>query len=116
MCRRQLFVKGTKQTVVKAYVIFVSRASARNRQRNVLEVTTAGLAAALVALVSGHPAVAEVVGGTLIILIAILAGMDLARRVEREHDPGRVLLFDLLLVLVVVVGLVGVGVMAAAIP
>jgi hypothetical protein len=36
--------------------------------------------------------------------------------VEWEHDPGRVLLFDLLLVLVVVVGLVGVGVMAAAIP
>jgi hypothetical protein len=100
---------------VEAYVILVSRAGPRNRYWIVLEVTTAGLAATFVALISGHPAVAAVFGGALIISIAILAGMVLARRVVGEDDPGRVLLFDFLLVLVVVIGLVGVGVMAAAI-
>ena len=77
---------------------------------------TAGLGATLVAVVSGHPAVAEVVGGALIISIAVLAGLLLASRVVGEDDPGRVLLFDFLMVLVVVIGLVGVGVMAAAMP
>jgi hypothetical protein len=52
----------------------------------------------------------------VIILVAFLLGRPLTRRVTFEIDPGRELLWNVLLVLVIVLALIGVGVMAAAIP
>jgi hypothetical protein len=59
---------------------------------------------------------AEVVGGGVIIFVSFLLGRPLTRRVAVETDPGRGLVWNVLLVLVIALALVGVGVMAAAIP
>lgn len=75
----------------------------------------AGLVSILAAR-SGHSAIAEVVGGGVIIFVAFSLGRPLTRLVAVESDPGRELVWNVLLVLVVVLALVGVGVMAAAIP
>jgi hypothetical protein len=71
---------------------------------------------AILAAVLGHTAIAEVVGGGMIIIVAFLLGRPLTRRVAFEIDPGRELVWNVLMVLVIVLALVGVGVMAAAIP
>ena len=76
---------------------------------------SAGLVAILAAVL-GHTAIAEVLGGGVIIFVAFLSGRPLTRRLAAETDPGRELVWNVLLVLVIVVALVGVGVMAAAIP
>lgn len=70
----------------------------------------------ILAALSGHSAIAELVGGVVIIFVAFLCGRPLTRRMAVETDPGRALVWNVLLVLVVVLALVGVGVMAAAIP
>jgi hypothetical protein len=70
---------------------------------------------AILAAVLGHPAIAEVVGGGVIVFVAFLLGRPLTRHVAIETDPRSELLWNVLLVLVVVLALVGVGVMAAAI-
>ena len=70
----------------------------------------------ILAAVLGHTAFAEVVGGGVIIFVAFSLGRSLTRRVAFEIDPGRELVWNVLLVLVIVLALVGVGVMAAAIP
>jgi hypothetical protein len=70
----------------------------------------------MLAAVLGHPAIAEVVGGGVIVFVAVLLGRPLTRRVAIETDPRRELLWNVLLVLVIVLALVGVGVMATAIP
>jgi hypothetical protein len=75
----------------------------------------AGLVSFLAAVL-GHPAIAEVVGGAVIIFVAFSFGRPLTRRLVVETDPGRELVWNVLLVLVIVLALVGVGVMAAAIP
>ena len=64
----------------------------------------------------GHPAVAEVLGGGLIVWLSVLIGTHLTRRAAEESDPSAELILDLALVLIVIVGLVGVGVMAVAVP
>jgi hypothetical protein len=71
---------------------------------------------AILAAVLGHTAIAQVAGGAVIILVAFLLGRPLTRRVTFEIDPGRELLWNVLLVLVIVLALIGVGVIAAAIP
>jgi hypothetical protein len=71
---------------------------------------------AILAAVLGHLAVAEVVGGGVIAFVAFLLCRPLTRRVAIETDPGRELIWNVLLVLVIVLALVGVGVMASAIP
>ncbi|HEX6300595.1 MAG TPA: hypothetical protein VF148_09050 [Acidimicrobiia bacterium] len=76
---------------------------------------SAGLVSILAAVL-GHPAIAEVIGGGVIAFVAFLLGRPLTRRVAIETDPGRELIWNVLLVLVIVLALVGVGVMAAAIP
>lgn len=76
---------------------------------------SAGLVAIL-AGVLGQIAIAEVVGGALIIFVAFLFGRPLAQRLAVETDPGRRLGWNVLLAIVIVLALVGVGVMAAAIP
>jgi hypothetical protein len=68
------------------------------------------------AVISDHPAIAELAGGAVIVWASALIGSRLARVVAGELDPTRHLVLDLWLVLVVVVGLVGVGVIGAAIP
>lgn len=70
----------------------------------------------ILAAVLGYTAIAEVVGGGVIIFVAFLLGRSVTRRVAVEIDPGRELVWNVLLALVVVLALVGVGVMAAAIP
>lgn len=65
--------------------------------------------AAVAAALAGRIAIAEVAGGASLLLVAGLLASELAGRVEYAVDPGEVLLFDLLLALAVVVGLVGVG-------
>jgi len=57
-----------------------------------------------------------VFGGGVIVLVAFLLGGPLTRRVAIETNPGKELLWNVLLVLVIVLALVGVGVMGAAIP
>ena len=52
----------------------------------------------------------------MIIFVSFLCGRPLTRRLAVETDPGKELVWNVLLVLVIVVALVGVGVMAAAIP
>jgi len=73
-------------------------------------------ATVILAVLLGYPAVAEVVGGALVIYIAVLLGRPLTQLVAYETEPGRELIWNVLLVFVVVLALVGVGVMAAAIP
>jgi hypothetical protein len=68
------------------------------------------------AIISNHPAIAELAGGAVIVWASALIGSRLARVVVGELDPTRRLTLDLWLVLVVVMGLVGVGVIGAAIP
>lgn len=71
---------------------------------------------AILAAVLGYNEVADVVGGGVLIVLAFLLGRPVTRRLAVEKDPGRELAWDLLLVVLIVVALVGVGVMAAAIP
>ncbi len=70
----------------------------------------------MVALVSGHPAIAEFAGGVVILSIAVKAGARLARRAAREIDPDREMILDGLLVLVVVLGLIGVTLIGLTVP
>jgi hypothetical protein len=79
-------------------------------------VALAGGAITVVAVLSDHPAIAELVGGAVIVWASVLIGSRLARVAAGELDPTRHLVLDLWLVLVVVLGLVGVGVIGAAIP
>lgn len=76
----------------------------------------AAVAVTLVAIVSGHPAIAEVVSGLLLLGITAWAGTTLARRATLERDPGRELILDLGLVAVVLLGLAGVTIISLAIP
>jgi hypothetical protein len=75
----------------------------------------AGLVSILFAVL-GHIAIAEMVGGGVIVFVAFLCGRPLTRQLAIETDPGRELVWNVLSVLVIVVALIGVGVMAAAIP
>jgi hypothetical protein len=70
----------------------------------------------IISLVAGHPAIAEVLGGAVILLGAALIGASLARRAAIEADPGKHLLLDLSLVAVVLLALLGVAVIGMAIP
>jgi hypothetical protein len=71
---------------------------------------------AIGAAVLGYAQVAEVVGGGVLVVLAFVFGRPVTKRLAVETDPGRELIWNLLLVLVIVVALVGVGVMAAALP
>lgn len=61
----------------------------------------------------GYPAVAFLASGVMVVWVAVLLGSSLTRRLGVERDPGRQLLWNLLLAGVVVLALVGVGLMAA---
>lgn len=71
---------------------------------------------AILAAVLGYTELADVVGGGALVVLAFLLGRPVTRRLAVESDPGRELVWNLLLVLLIVAALVGVGVMAAAIP
>ncbi|MGA9597888.1 MAG: hypothetical protein WBV06_17160 [Acidimicrobiia bacterium] len=68
---------------------------------------------AVLAMLLGHFALALVLGGALLIGLAAWFGDPLVARVTSEHDAGRVLVWDLLLVGVVLLALIGIGMMAA---
>jgi hypothetical protein len=70
----------------------------------------------LASLVAGHPAVAELTGGGIILFVAVIMAVGLARRAALEPDPGRHLVLDVMLVAVVFLALIGVAVMGLAIP
>jgi hypothetical protein len=84
--------------------------------RRPLLVATVVAAVATLAAMLGHPGVAEVMIGALIMCIAVLIGRPLTLSATSETDPRRLIMLDLALVVVVVLALVGVGVMAVAIP
>ncbi|HEX9848584.1 MAG TPA: hypothetical protein VGB33_09215 [Acidimicrobiia bacterium] len=86
------------------------------RRRIVSGVATILGAITVVALVTGHPGVAQVIGGSTIVGSAIVLGWAATARVVAQGRPGRVLLWDLVLVALVLLGLVGVGIMALAMP
>ncbi|HEX9763179.1 MAG TPA: hypothetical protein VGA97_08775 [Acidimicrobiia bacterium] len=67
-------------------------------------------------LVSDRPAIAEVIGGVVMVGVSVILGWSLTSRLAAEADPGRVLVLDFLLVLVVLLGLVGVTLIGLAIP
>jgi hypothetical protein len=67
-------------------------------------------------MVAGHPAVAEVIGGSAILLVAVVLGTNLAGRAVAERDPSRHLILDLLLAAVVLLALAGAAVIGLAIP
>lgn len=90
--------------------------SPSSRSGITLDVGLGLIAVTAVALALGHPAVAEVLVGVSILWFSVLVGARLARRLVDESDPTIVLILDLLLILVVICGLVGVGVMGVAIP
>ena len=90
--------------------------SLSSRSGITLDVGLGLIAVTAVALALGHPAVAEVLVGVSILWSSVLVGARLARRLVDERDPTIVLILDLLLILVVICGLVGVGVMGVAIP
>jgi hypothetical protein len=69
----------------------------------------------ILAAILGHPAVAEIVGGGVIIYVSFLVGRPVTQRLAADTDPGRELIWNVLLVLVIVLALVGVGVMGAAV-
>ena len=70
----------------------------------------------IISLVAGRPGIAEVIGGTVILLVAVLMGINLAKRAVAELDPDKHLILDLLMVAVVLVALVGVTVIGMALP
>ncbi len=70
----------------------------------------------IISLIGGHPAIAEVVGGAAILLMAMLIGADLARRAAAEADPGKHLILDVSIVAVVLLALVGMALIGMAIP
>ena len=91
-------------------------AASRFPLRGLSRVALLGGAVTFMAVISNHPAIAELAGGAVIVWASALIGSRLARVVAGELDPTRQLTLDLWLVLVVVMGLVGVGVIGAAIP
>ena len=94
----------------------MTAASLRFPYRVLSRLALAGGAVTFIAVISDHPAIAELAGGAVILWASVLIGSSLARVVAGELDPTRQLMLDLGLVLVVVLGLVGVGVIGAAIP
>jgi hypothetical protein len=70
----------------------------------------------VITLVAGHPAVAEVASGAVILLAAVALSGVFARRAVVEPDPGRHLILDALMVLLVLLALVGAGLIGLAIP
>ena len=70
----------------------------------------------VISMVAGHPAVAELIGGFVVLVVAMLLGMNLAARAVAELDPGRRLILDLLIVGVILLALVGMAVIGLAIP
>ena len=70
----------------------------------------------IISLVAGHPGIAEVIAGTVILVVAVLIGIKLARQAVAELDPGKHLNLDLLMVAVVLLALVGVAVIGLALP
>lgn len=85
-------------------------------RRTASEVALLGVLAAVVALVTGHPAMAETLGGMLLLTGAIWAGSRLTRLAASEADSDRLLVLNLLLVVVVVVFLAGVAMIGLALP
>lgn len=113
---RWYFVHPPKNPHSERYIWRVSRSTrSAELSRGWVVAISAGLVSILAAVL-GHPAISEVVGGGVIICVAFLLGGPLTRRVAVETNPGRELLWNVLLVLVIVLALVGVGVMGVAIP
>jgi hypothetical protein len=71
-----------------------------------------GALVVLLALLAGRPALAETAGGVLLVGLSITAGASVSSRVITDRDTGRELIWDLLLVLIILAGLVGVGLIA----
>ncbi|HEX6147916.1 MAG TPA: hypothetical protein VF083_14155 [Acidimicrobiia bacterium] len=94
----------------------MTAASPRFPHRALSRVALAGVAVALIAVISDDPAIVELAGGALIVWVSVLIGSRLARVLAGELDPARQLVLDFWLALVVIAGLVGVGVIGAAIP
>lgn len=79
----------------------------------ILEAAAIAGSLGVVGALFGRPSVAFLASGILSLGIAIVFGSRLVRRVAAEQDPTRELWGDLLLVGVIVLGLIGVGLMAA---
>lgn len=115
-CSRWYFVSCSMNPHGTRYIWHMSRST---RTPELSPAWVAPISAGLVSILSavlGHTAIAEVVGGAVIVFAAFLFGRPLTRRVTVETDVGRQLVWNVVLVLVIVLALVGVGVMAAAIP
>ena len=113
---RWYFVHLSKNPHATRYIWHVNRSTRPAGLRPAWITSISAGLVAILAAVLGHLAVAEAVGGGVIAFVAFLLGRPLTRRVAIETDPGRELIWNVLLVLVIVLALVGVGVMAAAIP
>jgi hypothetical protein len=112
---RWYFVDPSKNPRATQYIWYMSRSTRRAALGTAWVASIwAGLVSILFAVL-GHSAIAEVVGGGVIIFVAFSLGRPLTRLVAVESDPGKELVWNVLLVLVIVLALVGVGVMAAAI-
>jgi len=81
--------------------------------RGILDAAVLAIVVAVAGLMLGHPAMTLVASGILVVWVAILLGSSLTRRLVVERDPGRELFWNLLLVGVVLLALVGVGLMSA---
>lgn len=92
----------------------MSPVKTESRRRIFPDVAVILVAVTMLTLATGHPSQAEMIGGAVIVWTAVVVGWSVAHKVVAERDPGRELLWDLLLVAVVLFGLVGVGVMALA--
>jgi hypothetical protein len=79
----------------------------------VLEMAGATGVVGLVAAVLGRPSVTLVTSGAFVLWLAARFGSMVVPHIVAEGDPDRELLWNLLLTGVVVLGLIGVGLMAA---
>lgn len=91
----------------------MTRHATHSPNPEILKIAVPLLGIAAAGGVLGHPSVAFVVSGMVVVWVAVLFGLSLVGRLAVERDPGRELLWDLLLTAVILLALVGVGLMTA---
>jgi hypothetical protein len=116
MLERWYFVDPAGKLLAARYIWHMNQSTRTAGLSPAWTISLRGGLVAVLAAVLDHTAIAEVVGGGMIIIVAFLLGRSLTWRVAVEIDPGWELVWNVLLILVIVLALVGVGVMAAAIP
>jgi hypothetical protein len=116
MLERWYFVDPAGKLLAARYIWHMNQSTRTVGLSPAWTISLRGGLVAILAAVLGHTAIAEVVGGGMVVIVAFLLGRSLTWRVAVEIDPGWELVWNVLLILVIVLALVGVGVMAAAIP